>query len=64
MKLNSWRLVQMTSNEFNKMLEERKDYKQIIYDYINLEISLTSKQLEKVIKLKKQDERKCWKNQR
>lgn len=52
----------MTSNEFNKMLEERKDYKQIIYDYINLEISLTSKQLEKVIKLKKQDERKCWKN--
>lgn len=52
----------MSSIEFKNMLKNRNDYKKIIYDFTNFKINLTSKQVDKVLKLKNEKEAELWKN--
>lgn len=52
----------MNAIEFKELLKARDDYKKILYDYANLKINLTSKQIDKILKLKSEKEAILWKN--
>lgn len=51
----------MVVKEFKKLIETT-DLQKIIYMHCNLKITLTDKQLDKVLSLKKKKEAECWKN--
>lgn len=51
----------MTTEAFKNLIKE-KDLQKIIYMHCRNEITLTAKQLDKILKLKKEKEAKHWKS--
>lgn len=51
----------MAVKEFNELLKTT-DLQEIIYMHCFEKITLTDKQLDKVLSLKKKKEAECWKN--
>ena len=50
----------MKSIEFKKLLETEPNLKKIIYLHCHLKISLTSQQLDRVLRLKRKKEAELW----
>ena len=50
----------MKSIEFKKLLETEPTLKKIIYLHCHLKISLTSQQLDRVLRLKRRKEAELW----
>lgn len=50
----------MSTNKFKKLIDT-KDYQKIIGLYTHLKINLTDRQLDRVLKLKKEKEVEVWK---
>ena len=53
----------MSTSKFKKLLDT-EDYKRIIGLYTHLKINLTDKQLDRVLKLKKEKEGEQWREER
>lgn len=52
----------MSTNKFKKLIDT-KDYQKIIGLYTHLKINLTDKQLDRVLKLKKEKEGESWREE-
>lgn len=51
----------MKSNEFKRLIETESNLQKIIYLHCHLKISLTSQQLDRVLRLKRKKEAELWK---
>lgn len=61
MKLKRWRKGLMSYKKFKELIETT-DLQKIIYMHCNLKITLTDRQLDKVLKLKRRKEGELWKS--
>ena len=52
----------MSTNKFKKLIDT-KDYQKIICLYTHLKINLTDRQLNRVLKLKKEKEGELWRKE-
>lgn len=51
----------MQAKKFKELIA-KEDFQKIVYMHCNLKINLTSRQLDKVLKLKNKEKGKLWKN--